>query len=162
MNYQGPVIDTHHHLWLREYISWLQDPAAPHMAGDLFGIRTDYPVEEWMRDVVPAGVVKSVHVTANWGVEKSLSETKWLQSISDLHGFPNAIVFQADMTDTNLESKIKEHLQYPNVRGVRHQIHWDDTLKNNIDQSKIFFLSKTNLKLYELVAARLCTKFCKF
>ena len=96
MNYQGPVIDTHHHLWLREYISWLQDPAAPHMAGDLFGIRTDYPVEEWMRDVVPAGVVKSVHVTANWGVEKSLSETKWLQSISDLHGFPNAIVFQAD------------------------------------------------------------------
>ncbi|MCX7254163.1 MAG: amidohydrolase family protein [Burkholderiales bacterium] len=127
MNYQGPVIDTHHHLWLREYISWLQDPAAPHMAGDLFGIRTDYPVEEWMRDVVPAGVVKSVHVTANWGVEKSLSETKWLQSISDLHGFPNAIVFQADMTDTNLESKIKEHLQYPNVRGVRHQIHWDDT-----------------------------------
>ena len=51
MNYQGPVIDTHHHLWLREYISWLQDPAAPHMAGDLFGIRTDYPVEEWMHDV---------------------------------------------------------------------------------------------------------------
>ena len=117
MNYQGPVIDTHHHLWLREYISWLQDPAAPHMAGDLFGIRTDYPIEEWMHDVVPAGVIKSVHVTANWGVEKSLSETKWLQSISDLHGFPNAIVFQADMTDTDLESKFKEHLQYPNVRG---------------------------------------------
>lgn len=127
MNYQGPIIDTHHHLWLRQFISWLQDPAPPHMAGDLFGIRRDYPVQEWIQDVSPHGVVKSVHVTANWGVEKSLLETQWLQSVSDQNGYPNAIVFQADMTDPQLESKIKEHLQYSNVRGVRHQIHWDST-----------------------------------
>ena len=37
------------------------------MFGDYFGIRRDYPVEEWMNDIVPQGVIKSVHVTAMWG-----------------------------------------------------------------------------------------------
>ena len=64
MTYSGPVIDTHHHIWLRKNVGWLADPPIPRMFGDYFGIRRDYPVEEFINDVKPQGIAKSVHVTA--------------------------------------------------------------------------------------------------
>ena len=70
MTYSGPVIDTHHHIWLRKDVAWLADPPIPRMFGDYFGIRRDYPVEEFINDVKPQGVTKSVHVTAMWGPGK--------------------------------------------------------------------------------------------
>ena len=67
MAYSGPVIDTHHHIWLRKDVAWLADPPIPRMFGDYFGIRRDYPVEEFMQDVKPQGVTKSVHVSQPCG-----------------------------------------------------------------------------------------------
>jgi predicted TIM-barrel fold metal-dependent hydrolase len=87
--YTGPVIDTHHHIWRRNDIPWLADPPIPRMFGDYFGIRRDYSVEEFMADVMPQGIVKSVHVTANWGLERALDETRWLQSVAHRHGVPH-------------------------------------------------------------------------
>jgi len=52
--YSGPVIDTHHHIWLRKDVAWLADPPIPRMFGDYFGLRRDYPVEEWINDQVGA------------------------------------------------------------------------------------------------------------
>ena len=100
-----PVIDTHHHIWLRKDIPWLADPPVPRMYGDYFGLRRDNPVEEWIHDVTPEGVTKSVHVTAMWGTERALDETRWLQETADRHGFPHGIVFQADMTDPDLDAR---------------------------------------------------------
>jgi predicted TIM-barrel fold metal-dependent hydrolase len=123
--YSGPVIDTHHHIWLRKDIPWLADPPIPRMYGEYFGLRRDYPVEEWINDVVSEGITKSVHVTANWGVARALDETRWLQSIADKHGFPHGIVCEAVMTDPDLNAKLKAQKQFPNLRGVREQIFWD-------------------------------------
>ena len=123
--YSGPAIDTHHHIWLRKDIPWLADPPIPRMYGDYFGLRRDYPVEEWMNDIAPQNVVKSVHVTAMWGVARALDETRWLQATADRHGFPHGIVCQAEMTDPDLDAKLKAQKQFPNLRGVRHQLHWD-------------------------------------
>ena len=123
--YSGSIIDTHHHIWLRKDVAWLKDPPIPRMFGEYFGIRRDYTVDELKDDLIPEGVVKSVHVTANWGIPRALDETRWLQSIADRHGFPHGISFQADMTDPDLENQIKAQKQFPNVRGLRHQIHWD-------------------------------------
>jgi len=122
-NYTGPVIDTHHHIWLRKDVSWLADPPIPRMFGDYFGIRRDYPVEEFMHDVTPEGVTKSVHVTANWG--RPLDETRWLQSVADKHGFPHGIVAQVDLADPSIEAALKAQKQFPNVRGVRQMLYWD-------------------------------------
>jgi predicted TIM-barrel fold metal-dependent hydrolase len=131
--YDGPVIDTHHHIWLRKDVAWLRDPPIRRAIGDFFGLRRDIPVEEWMNDVVPQGVTKSVHVTANWGPSRALDETRWLQGVADQHGFPHGIVFQADLTDPDLEAQIKKHKEFPNVRGVRHQLHWDSApLRQNV------------------------------
>ena len=95
------------------------------MYGEYFGLRRDYPVEEWINDVAPEGVTKSVHVTAMWGNKRALDETRWLQSVADKHGFPHGIVCQAEMTDPDLGAKLKEQTQFANLRGVRHQLHWD-------------------------------------
>ena len=125
IRYTGPVIDTHHHIWRRGDVPWLAEPPIPRMFGEYFGIRTDYPVEQFMHDVQPEGVVKSVHVTANWGIPRALDETRWLQSVADRHGFPHGITVQVDMTDPDLERQLAAHTAFANVRGVRHQIHWD-------------------------------------
>ena len=94
--YTGPVIDTHHHIWRRADIPWLADPPVPRMYGEYFGLRRDYPIEEFMQDAGEQGVTKSVHVTANWGFDRALDETRWLQSVADKHGFPHGIVCQAE------------------------------------------------------------------
>ncbi len=51
--YSGPAIDTHHHIWRRADVGWLADPPILRMFGDCLGIRRDYPVEEFMNDIVP-------------------------------------------------------------------------------------------------------------
>ena len=123
--YSGPVIDTHHHIWLRKDVSWLADPPIPRMFGDYFGLRRDYPVEEWINDIVPHGVTKSVHVTAMWAPDRKLDETRWLQSMADKHGFPHGIVCNADFSDPGIEAALKAQKQFPNLRGVRQMLYWD-------------------------------------
>jgi predicted TIM-barrel fold metal-dependent hydrolase len=59
------------------------------------------------------------------GNPRALDETRWLQSVADRHGFPHGIVCQAEMTDPDLDAKLKAQKQFPNLRGVRHQLHWD-------------------------------------
>lgn len=125
VDYTGPVIDTHHHIWLRKDVRWLDDPPIPRMFGDYFGMRRDYPVQEWIDDIVPQGVTKSVHVTAMWAPDRSLDETRWLQSVADKDGFPHGIVFNANLADPDVESALKAHNQFPNVRGVRQMLYWD-------------------------------------
>lgn len=135
IRYAGPVIDAHHHIWLRKDVAWLRDPPIRRAIGDFFGLRRDIPVEEWMHDVMPQGVTKSVHVTANWGPGRALDETRWLQGIADSHGFPHGIVFQAEIDDPDLENQIRAQKQFPNVRGVRHQLHWDSApLRQNVSR----------------------------
>jgi predicted TIM-barrel fold metal-dependent hydrolase len=135
IRYAGPVIDTHHHIWLRKDVAWLKDPPIRRAIGDFFGMRRDIPVKEWMHDAVPQGVVKSVHVTGNWGPDRALDETRWLQRIADLHGFPHAIACQADLADPDVETKLKAQKEFPSLRGVRHQLHWgSEPLRQNVSR----------------------------
>jgi predicted TIM-barrel fold metal-dependent hydrolase len=123
--YNGPMIDTHHHIWLRKDVAWLADPPIPRMFGDYFGIRRDYTVEEWMADIVPQGAVKSVHVTAMWGPGRALDETRWLQGVADIHGFPHGIVCNADLAAPDADAALKAQKQFLNLRGVRQMLYWD-------------------------------------
>jgi predicted TIM-barrel fold metal-dependent hydrolase len=132
--YDGPVIDTHHHIWLRKDIPWLADPPIPRMFGDYFGIRRDYPVEEFIGDVTPQRVVKSVHVTANWG--RPLEETRWLQSIADKHGFPHGIVCQVDLAKADVDVDLKAQKQFAILRGVRQMLYWDtDPVRQSVPRA---------------------------
>jgi predicted TIM-barrel fold metal-dependent hydrolase len=123
--YDGPVVDAQHHLYRQNDIPWLQPGAATRLHGDHFGLARDFLAAEFLRDVRPHGVIKSVHMTANRGVAAAVEETRWLQSVADEHGFPHAFVVQADLTDEGVEGLLKKHLEFPNVRGVRHQLQWE-------------------------------------
>jgi len=123
--YTGPVIDTHHHIWQRKDVPWLAEPPVLRMFGDYFGLRRDYPVEEWMNDIVPQGVTKSVHVAAMWGPGRELEETRWLQAVADKAGFPHGIVCNANLADPNIDSVLKAQKQFQNLRGVRQMLYWD-------------------------------------
>lgn len=126
--YSGPIIDTHHHLWRQRDIAWLNPPLTPKMFGDFFGLCREFPVEEWKHDIGPHNVVKTVHVTANWDGTKAtraLDETRWLSEVAAKHGYPQAIVCQADLADSQVESQLEAQKRFPAVVGVRHQLYWD-------------------------------------
>jgi predicted TIM-barrel fold metal-dependent hydrolase len=123
--YSGPVIDTHHHIWQRTDVSWLADPPIPRMFGEYFGLRRDYSPEEWINDIVPNGVTKSVHVTAMWAPGRELDESRWLQEVGNKHGFPHAFVCNANLADPSIEAALKAQKQFPNLRGVRQMLYWD-------------------------------------
>src|SRR5450756_803842 len=108
--YNGPVIDTHHHIWLRKDVPWLAEPPIPRMFGDYFGIRRDYPVEEFMLDVQPQGVTKSVHVTANWGIARARRNA--LAASHSRQTRPHGIVAQVDMADPGFDSALKAQKQF--------------------------------------------------
>lgn len=123
--YAGPVIDTHHHIWQRKDVSWLADPPIQRMFGEYFGLRCDYSPEEWINDIVPNGVTKSVHVTAMWSAGRELDESRWLQDVGDKHGFPHAFVCNANLADSGIDAALKAQKQFKNLRGVRQMLYWD-------------------------------------
>lgn len=123
--YDGPIIDSHHHLWEVVNYPWLMAPPSPKMYGSEYeGLRQDYLVEDLVADFGDNNVVKSVHVQANYDPSDPVGETKWLQGVADRAGFPHAIVGHVVMTDPDVGEIIDGHMRYANTRGVRHQLHY--------------------------------------
>jgi predicted TIM-barrel fold metal-dependent hydrolase len=128
--YDGPIIDSHHHLWEVANYPWLMAPPSPKMYGSEYeGLRQNYLVSDLRDDFGDNNVVGSVHVQANYDPSDPVGETKWLQSVADAHGFPHAIVGHAVMTDPDVERIIAGHCEYANTRGVRHQLHYWEGIK---------------------------------
>jgi len=123
--YDGPIIDSHHHLWHWQKYPWLAAPMTPKMYGDDYsGLRQDYLVEDLLADFGDNNVVKSVHVQANYDPAKPVEETEWLQSVADAAGYPHGIVGHAIMTSPDIETVLAGHKAFANTRGVRHQLHY--------------------------------------
>ena len=120
----GPVVDAHHHLWDldRAGYAWLRepgDPATTAWIGDYRAIRRSYLVDEYSREANLCGIVKSVHVEASRGTQDAVDETRWLQGIAQGNGFPQAIVFSADLSASDIGARLDEHRGSPKARGVR-------------------------------------------
>jgi predicted TIM-barrel fold metal-dependent hydrolase len=124
-----PKIDAHHHLWDLEHndYPWLREPGEPRMYGDYHAMCRNYLVDDFRADSAPHGIVKSVHVQANWNPADPVGETRWCQSVADEHGFPHAIVAYANLADAHLEQVLEAHRESSNLRGIRHILgHTDD------------------------------------
>lgn len=124
-----PKIDPHHHLWdldNNDY-PWLQGPVQPRMYGDYGAMCKNYLIADYLRDISPHSVVKSVHVQANWNQNDPVAETRWCQAIADAHGFPHGIVAHANLAAEDVEEVLLAHRAFSNVRGIRHIMgHTDD------------------------------------
>jgi predicted TIM-barrel fold metal-dependent hydrolase len=99
---------------------WLQDePFHSRGWGDWGSLRRDYLVSDFLADARDQGLIKSVHVQANYDPRDPVGETRWLQGIADRHGFPNGIVAYANLADHDVERTLEAHARYRNLRGIR-------------------------------------------
>jgi predicted TIM-barrel fold metal-dependent hydrolase len=124
------IVDAHMHLWDLDKIRypWLTPPLPVGITGDVSSIAKTYLLDDYLRD---AGgetgklqVAKVVHVEAGANPADSLKETRWLQSIADARGYPQALVAHAELNSPNVETLLAEHASHRNVRGIRQILNW--------------------------------------
>ena len=126
--YQGPIIDTHHHLWEVRNYPWLMAPPSPQIFGESYELlRRDYLIDDLLADFGKNSVVKSVHVQAHYLPDDPVGETRWLQSVADVHGYPHGISGHVKLSDERAEEQIAGHCAYKNFRAIRDQIYWEPT-----------------------------------
>jgi len=121
------IVDSHHHLWRVRDLAWLRGPMQPRIFGPYAPIRRDYLAEEYVADATANGIGQSVYVQANWPLEQSVEEVRWVHSVHEQSGWPHAIVASADLFDgAAVETFAAAHAASPLVRGVRLQLHWHE------------------------------------
>lgn len=121
------MIDAHHHIWRQADLPWLLGPEQPRIFGSYEAIRRDYPLEEYLRDIEGTGIAGSVYVQANWAPNWAVDEALWVQAEADRTGWPIGIVAYADVTRRDCAKTLSKLAAIPNVRGIRHQLHWHET-----------------------------------
>lgn len=136
---QLPIIDPHHHLWdlsVGDY-PWLQHEFSPKLFGEYARIRRNYLFEDFWADAKNQNVVKSVHLQAEHAYDDPVSETRWVQSVADKHGFPHGIVAYADLEKPDVEETLVAHREFKNLRGIRQILNYHpDPVKTFLDRSR--------------------------
>jgi predicted TIM-barrel fold metal-dependent hydrolase len=120
------VIDAHHHIWRVKEVPWLAGPPVPRIFGDYAALRQDYPVGEFIKDVAPHGVVKSVYMQINVAPGREVDEVEWVQSVAEANGFPHGIVGYADLAAPDVAQTLDREMACANLRGIRQQLHWHE------------------------------------
>jgi len=124
-----PIIDAHHHIWRLADLPWLAGPPVPRIFGDYEPLRRDYSVDEFIADVKPDGVVKSVYVQVNVAPKAEVDEVAWVPLPDIRGGFPHAIVGYADLAAPDIADTLdRERAAAPRLRGIRQQIHWHEKM----------------------------------
>jgi predicted TIM-barrel fold metal-dependent hydrolase len=120
------IIDSHHHIWHRRDLPWLDGPMQPRIFGPYEPIRRDYPISEFLDDIAGSGVVKSVYVQANWAKNRFEDEVAYVQQAADDTGFPQGIVGYADFLAEDVRPQLDRLKKYRGMRGLRMQLHWHE------------------------------------
>jgi predicted TIM-barrel fold metal-dependent hydrolase len=125
--YTGPVVDAHHHLWRQRDLPWLSGEMVPRIFGPYEPIRRDYPAEEYIAEARDCGITQSVYVQANWPLDRSVDEVRWVQAVHEATGWPSAVIGSADLFSRDAPRTMREQAALsPLVRGTRLQLHWHE------------------------------------
>ncbi|KAE9529368.1 amidohydrolase family protein [Testudinibacter aquarius] len=123
--YDGPMIDAHQHFWQPQINPhpWLApDILIPFRYGDYSSIKCEYLPPDYLKDATPKhNVVATVYIDAEWDPKDPIGETKYIHTVAEKYGMPNAVVAQAWLHADDVEAVLKEQSQYPLVRSVRHK-----------------------------------------
>lgn len=124
------IVDCHFHIWdlKANYYPWLTDKVSENVTrvnGDYSSIRKDYLIEDFKKDYDGLNVVAAVHVQADADPADSVKESAWLQSVADTtgNGMPQGFVARGDLRAPNAAEIIEAHCTFPNMRGVRVEMH---------------------------------------
>lgn len=122
-----PLVDSHHHVWDAADLPWLTGEPVPRIFGPYDAIRRDYSVEEYVAEAEPHGVQAAVYVQANWPLDRSLDEIRWLEETYERTGWPVAFIGSADLYDPTARQVMAQQAKISErVRGTRLQLHWHD------------------------------------
>lgn len=144
------IIDAHHHLWDLSVFPypWMNNP---HPTGDISHLKKNYLVNDLLEDAKNLELIKSVHIQCGGGINSPVEESKWVQSISDKHGFPHGMVVFSDLLSDNAEKEIEEQCDLKNTRGVRYLLNYIENDPINSFASKEALLDTTFKKNYSLL-----------
>ena len=120
------IVDSHHHIWRRRDLPWLEGPMQPRIFGPYEPIRRDYPLTEYLSDISNSGVSRSVYVQANWARDAFEDEVAYVQRAADEAGYPHAIVGYADFLAEDVRPQLDRLTKYRGMRGLRMQLHWHE------------------------------------
>jgi predicted TIM-barrel fold metal-dependent hydrolase len=126
--YDGPIIDTHHHLWdlSTGAYPWLFSSSdGVRSLGDFATLQRDFSVDDYVRDTAGAGVVASVHVEAHWDRSRDpVEETRWLETLDKSRGVAARYVAFASLASPEVQSVLAAQAAFPRVVAVRETIRW--------------------------------------
>lgn len=114
------VVDPHMHLWDLErlHYPWLAQ-ARTTFGGDNRRLARTHRLADFMAAAEGVEVLAMVHVDAGHDPADPVAETRWLQSLADAGGFPQAIVAYADLSRPDVGTVLAAHAAHANVRGIR-------------------------------------------
>ena len=121
-------VDAHHHIWRVQDLPWLSGPMIPRIFGPYESLQgRDYLAAEYGASAAEHGFTQSVYVQANWPLDRSLDEVRWVQAVHEATGWPSAVIGSADLFDPDAPETMREQAaRSPLVRGTRLQLHWHD------------------------------------
>jgi predicted TIM-barrel fold metal-dependent hydrolase len=118
------IVDAHHHIWRAADLPWLRGEMIPRIFGPYEPIRRDYPVSEYVEEATACGITSAVYVQANWPLDRSLDEVRWLHEVHAETGWPTAVIGSADLFDEGAADVMRRQAALtPLMRGTRLQLH---------------------------------------
>lgn len=115
------LVDAHHHLWDLSACkhTWLAETGVIRFFGDPAPIQRDYHAPDLIAEFGALPVKKSVHIQCGVATEDAVTETEWLDTQAEAHGFPHAIVAFCDLTAPGFERLLDAHGRSSRLRGIR-------------------------------------------
>ena len=115
------LIDAHHHLWNLDSgkYPWLQDYNPDTFMGDYRPIMRNYLPDDYLQDSSCVNLLATVHCEADRDYSDEVTETRWVENLSQIYGFPNAIIGHVFFHHDNCEEILKQHCQSSLFRGIR-------------------------------------------
>ncbi len=126
-SYDGPIIDSHHHLWdlARGHYPWLSGTAAIGALGDIAYLQRDYLIADYLADIAGQGITGSVHIEAVWDRARSpAEETAWLDTLERPAGIAARYVAAAPLDSPDVGAVLAAQAACPRVAGIRETIRW--------------------------------------
>ncbi|MEM6639537.1 MAG: amidohydrolase family protein [Pseudomonadota bacterium] len=115
------IVDAHHHLWDLKAINypWLMARGVRRFFGDPTPIQKNYLPADLREDAGRIELLASVHIQVGAAPGREVDETTWLQSQTDEHGLPSAIVAYCDLEKADVERTLDAHARSDRLRGIR-------------------------------------------
>lgn len=135
--YDGPIIDSHHHLWDLDMgrHPWLigREPDGANRAA-IDPLERSFLVEDYIDAAKGQGVKATIHIEASWDPDARAEETRWLDTL-DRSVVGRWHVFGLDLSAPSAAEDFAREAVHPRAVGLRDIVSWHpDPRKSFVSQ----------------------------